>query len=124
MARACANCGTEVDDDALFCPTCGEPIERGGEPDLPPAPDWPAAAGASGAGAPQPLSGQRPEEYADTEPPREQEPTRAGPAAAPEDVSAPAMPATDYPQPIASRDDAEVPPWRRGAAYRAVSPPP
>ena len=26
MARACANCGTEVDDDALFCPTCGEPI--------------------------------------------------------------------------------------------------
>src|SRR5207248_11626148 len=42
MARACSNCGTEVDDEALFCPTCGEPMNRGGEPDLPPAPDWPA----------------------------------------------------------------------------------
>jgi hypothetical protein len=124
MARACANCGTEVDDDALFCPTCGEPIERGGEPDLPPAPDWPAsAAGASGAGASQPASADRVETPAEMEPEREHEATRAAPAAAAGDVEEPPNPQRDYAQPTTSREDAEVPPWRRGAAYRAASAP-
>ena len=27
MTRFCANCGTEVDDNAVFCPTCGQPCK-------------------------------------------------------------------------------------------------
>jgi hypothetical protein len=38
MARYCASCGTEVDDTAVFCPTCGQPIEDADEVDIPPAP--------------------------------------------------------------------------------------
>jgi len=122
MARACANCGTEVDDDALFCPTCGEPIERNGEPDLPPAPDWPASpAGATTSSAPQLASGERAEESVEVEHVPEPEATRAGPAVAPGVLGAPATP--EYPQPTPSQEDAEIPPWRRGAAYRAASPP-
>jgi zinc-ribbon domain len=41
MTRVCPSCGTEVDDDALFCPTCGQPMQEGARPELPPAPDWP-----------------------------------------------------------------------------------
>ena len=41
MARYCASCGTEVDDTAVFCPTCGQPIEDADEVDIPPAPAWP-----------------------------------------------------------------------------------
>src|SRR6266566_9183566 len=122
MARACANCGTEVDDDALFCPTCGEPIERGGEPDLPPAPDWPASpAGATSSSAPQPASGQPGEESDEVEPAPEHDPTRAAPAVAPGVLGAPPTP--EYPYSAPSHDDTEVPPWRRGAAYRAATPP-
>ena len=44
MARFCANCGTEVDDTAVFCPTCGQPIEQADEAGIPPAPAWPDAA--------------------------------------------------------------------------------
>lgn len=41
MARYCANCGTEVDDTAVFCPTCGQPIDQATEAAMPPAPAWP-----------------------------------------------------------------------------------
>jgi hypothetical protein len=41
VARYCANCGTEVDDSAVFCPTCGQPVEDVDPSDLPPAPAWP-----------------------------------------------------------------------------------
>lgn len=41
MARFCANCGTEVDDSAVFCPTCGQPIDQADETEMPPAPAWP-----------------------------------------------------------------------------------
>ncbi len=47
--RYCGSCGTEVDEDASFCPSCGRAIEpeRGGAEDdqtaaIPPAPAWPA----------------------------------------------------------------------------------
>lgn len=40
--RTCANCGTEVDEDAAFCPSCGQPLDAApstpGAP--PPAPAW------------------------------------------------------------------------------------
>lgn len=41
MTRFCANCGTEVDDNAVFCPTCGQPIDQETESEMPPAPSWP-----------------------------------------------------------------------------------
>jgi ribosomal protein S27AE len=45
----CPNCGTEVDDDARFCPTCGQTLtlaelDDADEPTaavIPPAPAWP-----------------------------------------------------------------------------------
>jgi hypothetical protein len=47
--RFCGNCGTEVDDDASFCPSCGRAIDSGvggGSTDqtaaIPAAPAWPA----------------------------------------------------------------------------------
>jgi hypothetical protein len=41
MTRFCANCGTEVDETAVFCPTCGQPIDQDVESAMPPAPSWP-----------------------------------------------------------------------------------
>ena len=41
MERFCGNCGTEVDETAVFCPTCGQPIEDGRAPEMPAAPTWP-----------------------------------------------------------------------------------
>jgi hypothetical protein len=41
MLRSCANCGTEVDETAVFCPTCGQPIDQDVETEIPPAPSWP-----------------------------------------------------------------------------------
>jgi hypothetical protein len=60
MTRFCASCGTEVDDTAIFCPTCGQPIDQQVESAIPPAPAWPdpgeaapASSGpAAGVGAP------------------------------------------------------------------------
>lgn len=43
MQRYCANCGTEVDETAAFCPTCGQPIDQVAETEIPPAPAWPEA---------------------------------------------------------------------------------
>jgi hypothetical protein len=123
MARACANCGTEVDDDALFCPTCGEPIERGGEPNLPPAPDWPAATPV-GMSASAAMSEAEPADlHVDQQPVGDLDATRAASAADREPAVAP----TAEPEPAAASPalpaDTSVPPWRRGAAYRAATPP-
>jgi hypothetical protein len=41
VTRFCANCGTEVDDHAVFCPSCGQPIDQETEAEMPPAPSWP-----------------------------------------------------------------------------------
>lgn len=41
MSRFCANCGTEVEDQAVFCPTCGQPIDQAAETEIPAAPAWP-----------------------------------------------------------------------------------
>ena len=41
MLRYCANCGTEVDESAVFCPTCGQPIDQEVEAEIRPAPSWP-----------------------------------------------------------------------------------
>ncbi|MCV0403100.1 MAG: zinc-ribbon domain-containing protein [Chloroflexi bacterium] len=44
MTRYCAACGTEVEETALFCPTCGQPIDQESETEIPPAPAWPESA--------------------------------------------------------------------------------
>jgi zinc ribbon protein len=126
MARACAQCGTEVDDDALFCPTCGEPIERGAEPDLPPAPDWPAtASGATLAVPPPPTPSAADVGGPPTAEQRsEREATRATPAASASEMDVPPAAESVEARPAASGEEATIPPWRRGAAYRAAAPPP
>ena len=43
MSQVCGHCGTEVEDEALFCPACGQPLAAEAAPELPPAPDWPEA---------------------------------------------------------------------------------
>jgi hypothetical protein len=121
MARVCANCGTEVDDEALFCPTCGEPIEANAEPELPPAPDWPEQAG------PALATGAVVGEVTPNE-----APTVAAPRAtsAPEpspvtmDDEAPMVPDERFEETAtpATEPVREVPPWRRGATHRASEP--
>lgn len=44
MDRYCASCGTEVEDSALFCPTCGQPIDDLDREPIPAAPAWPEPA--------------------------------------------------------------------------------
>jgi hypothetical protein len=47
VTRYCGNCGTEVDDSAIFCPTCGQPIDQAVETEIPAAPGWPDAPAAA-----------------------------------------------------------------------------
>jgi hypothetical protein len=97
MARYCVNCGTEVDDSAAFCPTCGQPIDATSEVELPPAPAWPEQP-AQEQQPPPPVeaareTGQPPvDEWAQTEEvPPAAPPSRAAPPppAAPVERSAP-----------------------------------
>lgn len=77
MARFCANCGTEVDDTAVFCPTCGQPIDQDVETQMPAAPAWPEpdppSAAPEPAPAPAPVAPRAPEapdgEWEPAEPP-------------------------------------------------------
>jgi hypothetical protein len=57
MARYCGNCGTEVDDTAVFCPTCGQPVDEATAADIPAAPAWPDAAPANAASRDEPDEG-------------------------------------------------------------------
>jgi hypothetical protein len=85
MARYCANCGTEVDDTAVFCPTCGQPIDQAAETEIPAAPAWPdPAREPEGAYAPPR------DQVADEVEPRIEDPTRVE-AAPPPPVPPPAV---------------------------------
>ena len=97
MARFCANCGTEVDDTAVFCPTCGQPIDQADETGIPPAPAWPDPApdDRSVASAPAEARAPSPSDWHDTSTGREsvgevyaEDPTRVE-AAPPPPVAAP-----------------------------------
>ena len=92
MSRFCANCGTEVEDLAVFCPTCGQPIDQASETEIPAAPAWPDPAA------------------------EEAEAPRAIPAAAASRWEEPTR--TDVPPPPPAAPAAEPPPQpadRRGA---------
>ncbi|MFN2417346.1 MAG: zinc-ribbon domain-containing protein [Candidatus Limnocylindria bacterium] len=101
MARFCANCGTEVEDTAVFCPTCGQPIDQptdqGSENEIPPAPAWPDPTGDQG-------QGQEPEpddaSPGDARQARFEEPTRAEEAPPPA-AAALSPPPTSTPPPRA-----------------------
>lgn len=101
MARFCANCGTEVEDTAVFCPTCGQPIDQptapGGENEIPPAPAWPDPAGDGEQG-----QGEKPKpddaSSGDARQARSEEPTRAEEAPSPV-AAAPSRPPTPIPPP-------------------------
>jgi len=41
VTRFCVVCGTEVDESAAFCPSCGNPLEGPPLDAIPPAPAWP-----------------------------------------------------------------------------------
>jgi hypothetical protein len=125
MSQVCGHCGTEVEDEALFCPACGQPLAaQEAAPELPPAPDWPEAPAGS---APPPT--MTPEEahaawargrdassaLADPAPDEPQADAPASPRDA--DFEAAAVP-TSAPTPTGD----EVPPWRRGVAARNPAP--
>lgn len=117
MTRFCASCGTEVDDTAVFCPTCGQPIDQETETEMPPAPAWPdpeprvapperAEAGAAGPhpAAPEPPPREQTEQTEwssgpDTAeaPPRPAPGPRPAPATPPPAAREPDRPAVDLP---------------------------
>jgi hypothetical protein len=86
MARYCANCGTEVDETAVFCPTCGQPIGQASETEIPAAPAWPDAAR-------EPEGSYVParDQVADEVEPRIEDPTRVEAAPPPPPVPPPAV---------------------------------
>ena len=91
MARYCANCGTEVEDHAVFCPTCGQPIDQASETEIPAAPAWP-----------EPVDeGEPPAPFEAAAQPRWEEPTRTE---VPPPVAAPPPPPPAEPvRPVADR---------------------
>lgn len=111
MSRYCANCGTEVDDTAVFCPTCGQPIDQDSETEIPAAPAWPESPSAR-----EPGRGAEPVDRADPvepevdpapaprsapadEPTRvEERPAPAAAAAAPESPPQQTAPTADAPR--------------------------
>jgi hypothetical protein len=113
MTQVCANCGTEVDEDAVFCPTCGQPIQAAAEPQLPPAPDWPTPAPR----AVEPMTAEAPPAEERDEWQSAEQPQPADlPAPAPPDLADPAPFLAETPPPAPRPEDA--PPWRRGVAIR------
>ena len=109
MNRFCANCGTEVEDTAVFCPTCGQPIDQATETEIPPAPAWP-----------DPASDQPPAREGDDDSsaaaaqPRFEEPTRLEeapplpPPPAPHGSQSPPPPGRSSPRPVKGRSAAPV----------------
>jgi hypothetical protein len=116
MARYCGNCGTEVDDTAVFCPTCGQPIDEDAPGEMPAAPAWPDPA-ATDLGRPIDEEGEResPERHEPVAPWREEAspdaPTRI------EERPAPDSPAAE-PESAAEPRPPAVEPERRAASHR------
>jgi hypothetical protein len=127
MSQVCGHCGTEVEDEALFCPACGQPLAaEEAAPELPPAPDWPEAPAGS---APAPT--MTPEEaHAAWARGRDASSALADPAPGEPHADVPASPrdadfeAAAVPTPAPTPTGEEVPPWRRGVAARNPAPPP
>jgi hypothetical protein len=118
VTRFCANCGTEVDDNAVFCPTCGQPIDQEIEAEMPPAPSWPEPEPR----APQPAS--EPAEPASPVPAEEPSPRddRGWPAEPERELEPEAEVTRVVPQP-APDDEAEPPTHAAPPARPSAAPP-
>lgn len=102
MARYCGSCGTEVDESAVFCPTCGQPIDDGEPAEMPEAPSWPDFAAGDRPRAvgsaldddavPAERGGERESE---SEPAPSDVPTRVEQRPPPEETAAPPAPRSD-----------------------------
>ncbi len=115
--RFCGNCGTEVDEDAAFCPSCGRPI-AGYEGDdrteaIPAAPAWPEPARGADAEPPTPTA-QDPEPMPPTAPPAAATPTGGTPADDP----------STYEPPVPLNRAQEPPPGAAAGAPPPTGPPP
>jgi hypothetical protein len=124
MSQICGHCGTEVEDEALFCPACGQPLAAEPAPELPPAPDWPDAPLGSA-----PVQTMTPEEAHAAWAQGQDSPPTSHEAVPEERDAAEARRAADFepePAPTAASTStaSEVPPWRRGVAARNPQPPP
>ena len=95
MSRYCANCGTEVEDLAVFCPTCGQPIDQASETEIPAAPAWPEQP-SDEAETPEPMQAAAQPRF--EEPTRTEVPPRAAPPPPPP-AAAPVPPAPERPAP-------------------------
>lgn len=131
MARYCANCGTEVEDTAVFCPTCGQPIDQASETQIPPAPAWPdqatdqATDQAPGRAAEAPSAPATPDKPGGS---RFEEPTRVEEAPSPsaERDAPPARPVQDSPahaQPAPDSPPQDSPAQERPAQERPAQAP-
>lgn len=103
MTRFCAKCGTEVDDTAVFCPTCGQPIDQDSETEMPAAPAWPESPSArEPAAEPEPAESSASKvdsDWAPSPPPTTaDEPTRVEERPAPVVAVAPESPPQRPPQ--------------------------
>jgi len=121
MSQICGHCGTEVEDEALFCPACGQPLAAEATPELPPAPDWPDAPAGSA-----PARTMTPEE-AHAAWAQGQDSSSVSPGPGHEEPAAQAQSIASFepeppPIPASTSTAGEVPPWRRGVAAR--NPPP
>lgn len=85
MPRYCANCGTEVDDSAVFCPTCGQPIDEASETEIPAAPAWPEStpSGRASEAPPTAFEAADPSAATPASPPPDEPVTRVEPSQAP-----------------------------------------
>jgi len=121
MTRFCASCGTEVDDTAIFCPTCGQPIDQQVESAIPPAPAWPdpgeapPASSGPAAGASPPLR-----------PPADEPAPRwdAEPEARPGSWDEPVAPAGSWDEPASPAPAARQPEPIRPISERRYDPEP
>lgn len=113
--RFCGNCGTEVDDDAAFCPSCGRPIAPPDHDDqaaaIPAAPVWPEPANNA-----QPMTS----EPASPEAPGFSPTSEAVSGEPPPVYDAPAV---SEPQAAADAARSELPPPQRAAPPPAGPPP-
>jgi hypothetical protein len=101
MARFCGNCGTEVDETAVFCPTCGQPIDLASETEIPAAPAWPDAPQEAGPPRVEPAAPPRWVAPTDDDVARVEDPTRVEaappPRPVPRHVPPPALPTAPEP---------------------------
>ena len=113
VTRFCGICGTEVDETAVFCPSCGNPIEPDAQlAEIPPAPAWP-----------EPASAARVEAQPESEPAAQPEPLPEPQVPQPEGEVEPEPEPIREPDPDTERTYEARPSARPGPAAEPPPPP-